>query len=604
MPIFDYKGEDARPLLSDAWGLAAYTGIQSFASEGALPIANPLLNITYGTTAAPPDGWREIPAGALGIGPEHVDFLGFIKGDGPTLQGLQTSQAKIWGEYDAAGKLIKISLVLAPTNNATDVIDYPAMINGSYIHAFDYVLEALQAYTQAQGLTGKDVLVTGYSLGAGATDDMFALKDTDWNGFYAQSDYLAAEVPKIVDRPGIFNIGFENDVVYRAAGDAESVSDALDTILLPNDPKFDTTVDNLILFDDAYASPLWPYGIFSIPNLTGWISHLEGVFLNIVDKIGNSSFYDYIEQDSVILVSYLSAATRKLTWVYDRATPTSDHFGDPAFLIGTQFDDRLQDGRSDDFLDGFAGIDRFRLSTGTDVVAAGAGVDIADLRGSVQQYDAMRTADGTLFLFDRTGQYGLKELHDIERVTFTGTLLTTFRLGDSGLDGGTGRQFAYAAHQEGGAAADLLSGGKDIDRLFGLGGNDRLLGQAGDDLLHGGGGVDRLGGGLGNDSLYGGAGNDFLRGDAGDDTLNGGVGSDHFEFRTGVIGHDVVTDFNRHESGHDSLVFAPNLFASAADVLAAARQVGDSTVIAFGNASVTLLHVTLGELTAADILLA
>lgn len=604
MPIFDYKGEDARPLLSDAWGLAAYTGIQSFASEGALPIANPLLNITYGTTAAPPDGWREIPASALGIGPEHVDFLGFIMGDGPTLQGLQTSQAKIWGEYDDAGKLIKISLVLAPTNNATDVIDYPAMITGEYIHAFDYLLEALQAYTQAQGLTGKDVLVTGYSLGAGATNDMFALKDTDWNGFYAQSDYLAAEVPKIVDRPGIFNIGFENDVVYRAAGDAENVSDALDTILFPNDPKFNTTVDNLILFDDAYASPLWPYGIFSIPNLTGWISHLEGVFINIVDKIGNSSFYEYIEQDSVILVSHLTAPTRAITWVYDRATPTSDHFGDPGFLIGTEFADRLQDGRSDDFLDGFAGSDRFRLSTGTDTVAGGEGTDAVDLAGAAGQYDALRTADGTLFLLDRTGVNGLKELHDVERVTFQGTLLTTYKVGATALDGGLLKQIAYVAHQDGAAGADTLNGTAATDRLFGLAGNDRLSGQRGDDLLHGGDGDDALVGSVGNDTIYGGAGNDTLRGDAGDDLLSGGVGGDRFVYRDAAFGHDVISDFNIHEHGHDLLVFSFDIFASAGAVLAAAHQQGDSVVIDTGGNSITLLHTALADFGTGDFLLA
>ncbi|RJF89032.1 calcium-binding protein [Oleomonas cavernae] len=604
MPIFDYKGEDARPLLSDAWGLAAYTGIQSFASEGALPIANPLLNITYGTTAAPPDGWREIPASALGIGPEHVDFLGFIMGDGPTLQGLQTSQAKIWGEYDGAGNLTKISLVLAPTNNVTDVIDYPAMITGEYIHAFDYLIDALTAYTKAHGLTGKDVLVTGYSLGAGATDDMFALKDTDWGGFYAESDYLAAEVPKIVDRPGIFNIGFENDVVYRAAGDAESVGDALDTILFPNDPKFNTTVDNLILFDDAYASPLWPYGIFSIPNLTGWISHIEGVFLNIVDKISASTFYDSIEQDSVILVSHLTALTRPLTWVYDRATPTSDHFGDPAFLIGTQFTDRLQDGRSDDFLDGFAGNDRFRLSSGTDTVAGGEGTDAADLAGSAGQYDALKTADGTLFLLDRTGANGLKGLHDVERVTFQGTLLTTYKVEAGGLNGGIGKQVAYVAHQDGGAGVDALTGSAGDDRVFGLGGNDRLSGGRGLDLLHGGDGDDALVGSVGNDTIYGGAGNDTLRGDTGNDVLSGGVGSDRFVFRGPGFGNDVVGDFNIHEHGHDLLVFSADLFASTAAVLAAAHQQDDNVVIGVGTDSVTLIHTQLADLGAGDLLLA
>lgn len=602
MPIFDYKGQDARGLLSDAWGLAAYTGIQSFGAEGALPIANPLLNVAYGTTASPPRGWRELTAADLGIDASRVDFQGFFKGDGPTFQGLQSSQAKIWGEYDGAGALVKLSLVLAPTNSLTDVIDYPSMITGDYIHAFDYLIEALKAYAIGHRLGGRDVLVTGYSLGAGATNDMFAVKDTAWGGFFARSDYMAAEVPKIVDRPGIFNIGFENDVVYRVAGDAETLGDAIPSVLLPDDPKFGTTIDNLILFDDAYASPLWPFVLFTLPNLTGWISHIEGVFLNVVDRIGTSTFYEHIEQDSVILLSYLTAATRSVTWVHDRATPTSDHFGDAAFLIGTAFADRLQDGASDDFLDGLAGGDRFRLSTGTDVVAGGDGIDAANLQGAASQYDAILTADNTLFLFDRTGVNGLKELHDVERLTFQGTLLTTYQVSFNGLEASLGNRIAYAAHRDGGVGADALEGTAGVDRLFGLAGNDRLSGQEGADLLHGGGGRDTLLGGLGNDLLYGGAGADILRGDAGDDLLSGGVGSDRFVFRGGNFGHDTISDFNIHQSGHDALVFTSDILASHAAVIAAASQQGDDVVIAVGNSSITLLNKALADLVTGDFL--
>ncbi|RJF89031.1 calcium-binding protein [Oleomonas cavernae] len=603
MPIFDYKGADARELLSDAWGLAALANLPSSASV-VFSGAAPLLDLANLSPPPLPDGWREIPPGALGIGPEKVDPTGYIQGDGPTFQGLQSSQAKVMGEYDADGNLTKIALVFVGTNSATDVIDYPAMITGDYVHAFDFLIEALKAYTQEQGLTGRDVLVTGYSLGAGITDGMFALKDTDWGGFYAQSDYMAAEPPKIVDRPGIFNIGFENDVVYRVAGDAEKLGDAWDTVLFPNDPKFNTTVDNLILFDDAYAAPLWPYGIFSLANLTGWASHVEGIFLNAVDRIGASTFYDHIEQDSVILVSNLTALTRSITWVYDRATPTSDHFGDPAFLIGTQFTDRLQDGRSDDFLDGFAGNDRFRLSSGTDTVAGADGTDAADLAGAAGQYDALKTADGTLFLLDRTGANGLKELHDVERVTFQGTLLTTYKVEAGGLNGGAAKQVAYVAHQDGGAGVDALTGSAGDDRIFGLGGNDRLSGGRGLDLLHGGDGDDALVGSVGNDTIYGGAGNDTLRGDTGDDVLSGGVGSDRFVFRDAAFGHDVISDFNIHEHGHDLLVFSADVFASAGAVLAAARQQGDSVVIDTGGSSITLLHTALADFGVGDVLLA
>ncbi len=605
MPIFDYKGQDGRDLLGTAWSLASYTGIQSFGAAPLLPLANPLMNIALGTNAQPPSGWREVSATELGVAASKVDLQGFFTGKGPTVDGLFTSQAKIWAREDAGGQIAQISIVYAPTNNPLDVVDYPSMIAGEYVHAFDYLLEAVKTFTAGKGLDGSDVLVTGYSLGAGTTNNMFAIKDSAWGGFYAASDYVAGAVPVIVDRPGIANIGFENDVVHRVAGDSTSFQEAIDNVLLPNDPKFANSVDNLILFDDAYASPLWPYGVFSIANLTGWIAHLEGVFTNPVERIGHSTFYDYIEQDSVILLSFLSNATRSITWVQDRDTPTSDHFGDPAFLIGTDYLDKLADGASDDFLDGFGGNDRFRLTTGTDTVAGGLGTDTVEVKGAAARYDAFHLSDGTLFLFDSGNLYGLKDLEGVERVIFSDRPGTWFGIGDKGLTSSTGLSFiAYDAATEGSAGKDTISGGAAADRIFGQAGNDKLYGGAGDDLVHGGDGNDYVYGDAGSDFVYGGAGNDRLYGGLGNDQLTGGVGDDLFCFNSGSFGHDRITDFNIHENGHDQLLFLKSRFATVDAVLAAAHADGANVVIDAGNGNgVTLVGVALADLTAADIVL-
>lgn len=606
MPIFDYKGEDGRDLLATAWSLASYTGVQSFGAEPALPLANPLLNIVAGTNVQPPAGWREVSAAELGLSADKIDLQGFFKGDGPTIDGFFTSQAKVWVREDAGGQPAQISIVFAPTNNPLDVIDYPSMINGDYVHSLDYLMDAVEDYGTAKGLEGGDVIVTGYSLGAGAVNNMFAARETSWNGFYADSDYIAGAVPVIVDEPGIINIGFENDVVHRVAGNSTAFQDAIDDALLPKDPKFGSSVDNLILFDDAYASPLWPYGVFSIANLTGWIAHIEGVFTNPVTRIGNSTFYSYIEQDSVILLSNLSNLTRAVTWVQDRDTPTSDHFGDPAFILGTDYLDKLADGASDDFLDGFGGNDRFRVTTGTDVVAGGLGTDTLEVKGAAARFDAFHLSDGTLFLFDTGNLYGLKEATGVERVTFSDRPGTWFGVGDKGLTSSTGLSFiAYDKATEGSAGKDTVTGGAGADPIFGLGGADKLYGGAGDDLVHGGDGNDYVYGDAGSDYLYGGAGADRLYGGLGNDSLTGGVGSDLFCFNSGSFGHDRVTDFNIHENGHDQLLFLKSRFATVEAVLAAAHADGENVVIEAGAGnSVTLVGIALADLTAADIVLA
>jgi triacylglycerol lipase len=161
---------------------------------------------------------------------------------------------------------------------------------------------------------------------------------------------------------------------------------------------------------------------------------------------------------------------------------------------------------------------------------------------------------------------------------------------------------AYAAHREGGAGADALTGGGRADALFGLAGNDRLSGGNGDDLLVGGAGRDRLTGGNGADRLFGGAGDDLFVGGAGDDTMSGGFGSDLFDFRAGLAGDDVVTDFDMGEEGDDRLRFSRVDFASFAEVVAHAREDGDALVIEGENGSVRLMGLQLVDLTAADVI--
>lgn len=203
MPMFDYKGEDARELIALSLQLAQFYNNDEVTLE---------------------DGWRKLTAAELGVGAERVDAQGQFKGEG-----LVEAQALILGRF-VDGVLTKLSVAFTATNGA-DAPDYSAMEDDSYANAFDYLLDATREYAKDKGLTGADVIVTGYSLGAGATNTMAAQRDTSWEGFYADSDYLAHAVPKITELKDVFNFGFENDVVHRVQGEGVKDERAADPTL-------------------------------------------------------------------------------------------------------------------------------------------------------------------------------------------------------------------------------------------------------------------------------------------------------------------------------------------------------------------------------------
>ncbi|OLF54365.1 calcium-binding protein [Pseudomonas chlororaphis] len=613
MAIFDYKGQDGRTLISDAWNLATYTS--GVATVGVL-YNLPGMVLGEGNTFALPKGWREISASDLGIDSSHTDLTGSFTGEN-----VFGSQAKVFGQYNDSGQLIKMGFSIAGTNSPIDLLGWPAMIDNSYIRGYDYLLDAIKDYATGHNLTGKDVLVTGYSQGGSVTNSMYLGKDTLADGFFKDSDYFGMESPKASNSDGIFNFGFENDIVHRLIGEETDLGSAIIDALQGSDASYTSSTDNIVLFDTVYALPTWPNGPFSIVNPSGWVPHLEGIFINPIQRIGQSTFYDYIERDSTIIISNLDPISRSFTWVSDKQTATSNHFGTPAFLLGTDSADKLQDGSNDDFLDGFAGDDSFRVSTGTDIVAGGTGDDKVFLKGAAANYEAVRLSDGSLFLNDTTGTYGLKELHGVEHVEFEtslanalgelpiiggifgslGQILTpayTVTSGKLDFEGLFGADKSYAKATEGTQLADTLKGTAARDLIFGQGGNDRLDGGAGNDLLHGGDGNDTLLGGSGNDALYGGAGNDILVGGLGNDTLSGGVGSDLFVFDQSGFGHDRISDFNVHQNGLDQLVFSKSLFASTDAVLNATSQQGSDSLIVAGNSSITLVGFSPTQLSA------
>lgn len=150
-------------------------------------------------------------------------------------------------------------------------------------------------------------------------------------------------------------------------------------------------------------------------------------------------------------------------------------------------------------------------------------------------------------------------------------------------------------------AHDRTAGSQTADELGGTDYRDLLLGMAGDDLLDGGDGDDQLEGGDGLDQLFGGLGNDIINGGAGDDLLTGGDGDDTFVFE-GVIGDDVIADFQSGRRENDVLSIESELFTSSRQLHRAATQDGDDVYIDLGDqGSITLLDTNISTVFNDDI---
>lgn len=149
--------------------------------------------------------------------------------------------------------------------------------------------------------------------------------------------------------------------------------------------------------------------------------------------------------------------------------------------------------------------------------------------------------------------------------------------------------------QENAMLAHNRIGGTDgDDALTGTVASDLILGLEGNDLLTGGESADQLEGGRGQDSLNGGEGNDLLI---------GGQGDDSFIF-TGAFGDDVIADFSSGRNEEDLILVESDLFATEDDILGAAVQDGEDTVVDFGAAgSITLERFELVDLNESDFLL-
>jgi Ca2+-binding RTX toxin-like protein len=608
MGIYDYKNlgtTESKALVSDAMAIMLYSyhnldhgfaaGYQQNGFGAGLPatLVTALLGSTDSQGVIPgvpwnPDseqlaleavqkaGWTPISASQLGY-TGKVDERGTFFGE---KAGYTTAQVEILGKYDADGQLTQIGVSFRGTSGPRetlisdsigDVISDLMAAFGPQDYAKNYVGQAfgnllgdVAAFAQAHGLTGQDVLVSGHSLGGLAVNSLADLSTSQWSGFYSSANYIAYASPTQSSTDKVLNIGYENDPVFRALDGSTFTSASVGV----HDAQQESATNNIVSFNDHYASAAWNVLPFSILNIPTWISHLPTGYGDGMGRILDSAFYDLTEKDSTIIVANLSDPARSNTWVQDLNRNAETHTGS-TFIIGSERDDLIQGGQGNDYLEGRAGNDTFRDEGGYNVILGGQGSNTLQLQSSVKDASFVQDGAGTLYVRDAQGAISMTR--DIDTLVskepglFWGLLKdeVSHSVTANGLVAG-GKLTAYASSTAGTSADDTLTARSSGDWLFGHDGNDVLLG------------------GTGNDTFVGGSGND---------SLQSGGGSDTFVFN-GAFGHDQISGYD----AGDTLVFLGVQGAGEGfDYRQHLSQVGSDTLLEVGDSSVTLVGVNPGQ---------
>ncbi len=598
MAIFDYKNLNTAKsieLMETSKDLAVYGNMAGYMG---LP-ADKLINLLGKSFLADgiytnqihvglPKDWTEVKPVSLNLTDDALDSWGYYQIESP-LTGFTTGgpQAKIVEHRDENGKIDQLSVVYAGTNSLVDLPDYFQINENTIAPNMNPLLEKVKEYALANDLTSEDILITGYSLGAGMTNVMAKNKDQFADGFFANAKYVAHESPYIYeDGNVILNMGFENDVVYRIIGNEPTMQDAIEAAdfgLVNPDYKFDSTFDNIIIFNDTYASPLWNFKPFSILNIpTGWNAHASGTTSDAISRIGHSSFYEFTDRDSTVVVSGLTALKRWYTWVEDKYSHTSDHYETPAFIIGSKYNDLLKGNIGGDYIDAGKGNDYIKLGEGNDRVDGGEGKDTVLLEGTKEDWDFYKIDDSNYFINSHNG-LGLKQLENVEQIRYQDGLLWNRATHDINtnqmLDATVGTE------QDDQIEGSVIFAGKGDDTLKATGNNNLLHGGEGNDILIANGEFS---------ALYGAEGNDVLFTAKGDNLLSGGVGDDGFSFSQ-VGTKATITDFNAYSGDHDQLFFSKEIFASERELSFAISQQGDDVLIKYDAIDVTVQNSLLND---------
>ncbi|MGJ8518155.1 hypothetical protein LMG33810_002520 [Carnimonas sp. LMG 33810] len=519
-------------------------------------------------------GWRLIT-------PEELGYHGTVDGAGTyhgEKLGYYAAEAEVVGKYDQNGSLTQIGIAFRGTTGPRETL-IPDTISDAlqdlqagsewtqYVpNAFGDLLGHVASYASSNGLDGSDVLVTGHSLGGLAVNSMAAASNEDWQGFFADSQYIGFASP--VESDKVFNLGYENDPVFQVLpGNQFGLAS-----LLPNfspDTATPESANNIVNFNDFYASALGG-STESIINLFSWLAHDPIAYQDGFSRIINSSFYDQTYQDSTIIVGELSQPASKTTWIRDLNLGHEERSG-PTFILGSDHDDLIQGNGGTDYLEGFGGNDTFRGGGGYNIIEGGSGYNTLDLDGASKDYQI--AYDGTsLYTLDSQG--GITVANDVQGLKAKdGSFLfipqdVSYQVTDGGLeqDRYNGRKHVdYAQTAHGSAGNDEIT----------LNDNDQwAFGGAGDDVIRA--------------SEHG---NATIVGGAGDDQLYSGGGDNTFLF-VSDFGHDQIFDF----SDSDRIVVMDAEGSNDNNLVSHFDTSDNGITLTYGDNSVELVGLSMADI--------
>lgn len=574
MAVFSYKDFDEKALMEDVNALNAYV-FEAFDPDTVIDEKFD----SYSERL----GWKVLSAEDIGYHGTEGEFAEFW---GENIF-LHTAQVNIFGKYDAEGKLISVGINFWGTGGGGDslggwlhlaadgLIDIavgvlPDGVSNGYIYtAFNQLLTCVAEFSQANGLTGRDVIVSGHSMGGMGVNSMAAGSSLGlWDGFYESSAYVATASPtqnKLDDK--VLNIGTENDPVFRVL---EGDSLSWDTLTVHDRPQ-DTCTNNLVSFNDYYTTD--PF--YSIANLGMWAQgHAGEWYERVIKATMNSDLYSLTNRDSTIIVAHLSDEMRTSTWVQDLNHNALQHYG-PTFIIGSDKADLIAGGNGMDYLDGDAGDDTFRDAGGYNVILGGEGTDTYQIHGSTTDNSFARDNMGNLYVKDPSG--GITILNSVEQIQggfwnwFHWDELT-YQVTETGLSWSTGFEayhptYSASAGKDSVVIAESPTAANQTSWLFGDRGNDELHGTQFDDVFLAG---------MGNDVMY----------------SNGG--KDSFLMMNDNFGHNTIYGFDTD----DTLIFLGNSTAGNTPYYRDFLSVSGNDCIFTLNAhsSVTLVGVSLDQL--------
>ncbi|QHM77734.1 Lipase [Mixta theicola] len=525
MAIFDYQNKNDIALINDALTLNAYS----------TELAGFTLDTSFQQRAAE-SGWKVLSAQDLsysGSFDQHNIF------NGETLF-YWSAQVNVFGKYNDAGDLVSIGVCYWGTgdvkgvpgeqlNTMTDslhdiLIALESEFSETYVsNAFGNLLSCVARLATENGLSGKDVIFSGMSLGGMAVNSTaMASANNAWDGFYEDSSYIAISSPvQNTYDDKVLNIGCENDPVYRAL---EGTSINFPGTFFEHDKPLDTCVNNLVIFNDYYGSE--DFTILSIAGQTwgAWAGHDAVNYIEGLQSILNSLTYQITNRDSTVIVSRMSDEMREKTWVTDLNRFAEPHEG-PTFIFGSDKADLIAGGKGMDYLEGFAGDDSFRDAGGFNLIDGGAGYDLFDLQGEISKTSIAQLADGILAIKGADG--GITLLHDVEAIKETYWFLwdnyLTYEVTNEGLtlDGKLSLTYANTVHASTERSGEIFApenGGFYVDQtswlvgsaqdtvMHGSHSSDVFICQQGDDIIYTNGGDDIIlltGNDIGNKTVYG-----------------------------------------------------------------------------------------------------